>query len=347
MMTLRRTALRLASIATTFSVLCAPANAAHRGAAAAASRSLVRVELISFRGWSDVYRITNGTADLIVAPGIGRILDYRLTGQPATNPLWINPALAGQSAAVMPGDWANFGGEKIWPSPQSDWPGHQHQSGEWPPDRQFECGPYSVSRLPNGIRLTGPWVKNYGLRVVRDITMDPRGASVHLSQRFIKSAGAADTYRIGVWSIAQTRPDAFVTIPLSPNSRFPKGYIALTPGAHGDPNWRVAGRTLQIHHVNHVDNKLGVDNPANRLSARYPSSPSRDTVFTIQFGSRTQGAYPDHGSSIEVYNRGDPAVAYLELEALSPLSAPGPGQSVDQEATWRLQTTARRRAHSR
>jgi hypothetical protein len=49
--------------------------------AGSAARSATTVERITYKGWSDAYRLTNGTADLVVAPSVARILRYGFVGE--------------------------------------------------------------------------------------------------------------------------------------------------------------------------------------------------------------------------------------------------------------------------
>ena len=189
----------------------------------------VTVTETAYHGWDGAYRLSNGVVELVVVPQIGRIMAFHFAGQPDTDPLWNNPPLLGKPAPTGGTDWANFGGDKLWPSPQSDWPKHAPQA--WPPDPAFEFGPFTVSRVANGVRLTGPEVPNYALRVTREITLVPGQARVNLRDTFTKSkdaAGDRNGFPIGIWSVTQTRGDETVYVPLNPQGLFPGvGYTSL------------------------------------------------------------------------------------------------------------------------
>src|SRR3982750_3663343 len=86
------------------------------------------VEKTAYQGWPEAYRLSNGTVDVVVVPAIGRIMRYGPVGR--QNLLWKTPRPAGKPAS--PGkEWANFGGDKVWPWPQDDWP--QRAGRAWPP----------------------------------------------------------------------------------------------------------------------------------------------------------------------------------------------------------------------
>src|SRR5688572_19190141 len=96
-----------------------------------ASRDAVTVQRgVDFRGWQALV-LRNRQLEVVVVPAIGRIVALRLVRNgAAADPLWLHPKLA---RALAPDDngWINFGGDKAWPAPQSDWPRIAGRS--WPP----------------------------------------------------------------------------------------------------------------------------------------------------------------------------------------------------------------------
>src|SRR5579862_9449152 len=106
-----------------------------------AANGEVTVTQTDYNGWSGAYRLTNGAAELIFVPQIGRIMRYGYVDGP--NILWNNPAMAGKAADADDAakNWPNFGGDKLWPAPQERWP--------WPPDPILDHAPQTVKVLPN------------------------------------------------------------------------------------------------------------------------------------------------------------------------------------------------------
>ena len=136
---------------------------ADRGGAAQAA---VTVSQGEYHGWTGAYRLSNGTVDLVFVPQIGRIMRYGYVGE--RNVLWENPALAGKTTDLSRpvNDWQNYGGDKLWPAPQSVW--------GWPPDPVSDSGPQTVKVLPNRhLLMTGPESRKYGVRFQREIALDP------------------------------------------------------------------------------------------------------------------------------------------------------------------------------
>ena len=303
----------------------------------------------AYRGWPSAFLLTNGKADVILVPAIGRIMAYQFAGRPQTNILWNNAALLGKPlpfAAPYPPratDWTNYGGDKLWPAPQDDWPRAQHQPAPWPPDPQMDYGPYRVSRLRNGLRLTGPWSQNRQMRAIRDFILAPGGTRLTLRETFQKSASSApiDTpgtsphLPLGLWNIAQARPDATVFVPLNPRSRFAEGYTALA-GKKGEPNWHAQDGLLAVTTQTAQGDKVGVDTAQGWIGALYGGS----LLFSEQFALDPQGVYPDQNTSLQVWSQSG-TDSYLEMEALGPMADMGPGQEQTRTLTWDLRRLPR------
>ena len=304
----------------------------------------VTVTPIAYHGWANAVRLSNGVVEVVIVPRIGRIMAVAWAGQPQTSPIYQNPGEQGKPAppeAPFPKVWANFGGDKVWPSPQSDWP--QHQPTGWPPDPAFDTGPYVVSRVHNGVRLTGPVSPYYGIRVMRDITLRPRGAWVDIHDTFVRvrpGVGTGANLPVGIWSVCQVRGDAAVFLPLETHHAFPgSGYTRLqstTPLAH--PLWQAAQGMLTVQWAKGVSGKVGVDDRAGWLACLYGGN----QLFAVQFQRALHGQYPDNGCDAEVYINGDPATPYLEMELLGRLAHLRPGQSLARSLTWHLLRLPRR-----
>ena len=68
----------------------------------------VTVERITYHGWADSWRMSNGAIDLVVVPRIGRIMRYGRVGGP--NMLWENPDTIGKAADLGAKGLAEFRG---------------------------------------------------------------------------------------------------------------------------------------------------------------------------------------------------------------------------------------------
>lgn len=304
-----------------------------------------RLYQITYKGWHEAFLLTNGQADVVVVPAIGRIMAYQLAGKPQTNALWNNPALLGKPlpyAVPYPAraaEWVNYGGDKLWPAPQDDWARSQRQPGPWPPDPQMDYGPYQVSRIPSGLRLTGPVSDNRHLRPIRDIVLAPGGTQVLLREFFqpadTGTADAVPTLPLSLWNIAQARPDATVFVPLNPASRFPNGYVALAGQAH-EANWQAADGLLAVTSRTKQGDKAGVDASVGWMGALYQNT----LLFTEQCALDPRAAYPNQNTPLQVWSQGGDE-AYVEMEALGPLVTQSAGQTISRTLTWNLRRLPR------
>ncbi len=122
-------------------------------AALPAAPSGARIERTSWGGWSDAYRLTNGTIEVVVVPASGRILHYGYTG--AANLLWQNASAVG-GLPWRPGTWTNYGGSKTWIWPQEDWPARTGSG--WPPPTDLPATIVNTVEIRDKgtLRLTSP-----------------------------------------------------------------------------------------------------------------------------------------------------------------------------------------------
>ena len=124
-------------------------------------------EQIDYQTWPDAIRLFNGTAEAVIVPSIGRVMRYGHVG--GENLLWENPKLYGQAGAEPDAKtWRNFGGEKVWPWPQSDWA--KHAGRQWPPPHEVDQRPHAASIVDrSSVRLVSPELPGYGVRVCADV----------------------------------------------------------------------------------------------------------------------------------------------------------------------------------
>lgn len=333
-------------------LLCGGVVWAASRAEAAPRPAPVTITTETYHGWAGAYRLSNGIVDAVVVPSIGRIMAFEFTGQPDTNPLFNNPLWAGKPAPptpnaadpkTFPTDWHNYGGDKVWPSAQDDWP--KHQPAAWPPDPSFDNGPYQVTRLPAGVRLSGPVSPYFGVRVVRDITLLRGAAALVLRDRFFKAA-SGKAFPIGIWSISQVRGDSTVYLPLNTHGLFPG--LGLTPLGDSKTllpnwsNWQAHGDVLAITRPSNIGTKVGVDDSAGWMACLY----NGNLLFSEHFRRDPRAAYPDNGVNAEVFTNGDDSQAYMEMEALGPMVTLRPGGALSRALSWRLQRLPKTPANS-
>ncbi len=309
-------------------------------AAALAAPPPITVTPISWHGWPQAVKLSNGVVEAVVVPQIGRVMAFEFAGHPETNPLYENPDWTpAKNHLPKSGEWANYGGDKVWPAPQSDWP--RFIGRDFPPDRSFDGLPEIVHLLPNGLRLSSPTSTEFGLHVERTITLRPGQPRLFLTQMLARTLpGVAPDRSLAVWGITQVTGDGLFVLPLpslaaARTSPFPLGYQSLSSPPVAPPFWRVT--TVGNRRV-----LLGRRDPANSHKV---ATKARDgwlvhvsdtgIVFTEHSPVISGGVYPDDNSPGEVYSNAG-ASNYLEMETLGPLTPVRPGQSLTTQIVWHL-----------
>ncbi len=264
----------------------------------------VTVSQGEYHGWAGVYRLSNGTVDLVFVPQIGRILRYGYVGE--RNVLWENAALAGKTTDLSRSgsDWQNYGGDKLWPSPQSAW--------GWPPDPISDSGAQTVKVLANRrLLVTGLESRKYGVRFQREIAMNPSGTGVTIRNTMTNVSGKVAEW--GIWEVAQADDPAETELAASSADRFPGGYKIFKEMKPADGQVTIQGGTVRIRRRADHSGKIGGRSLGGWIESRWSTG-----RFRISADLPRSGDYPDGGCGQEVYTSDDPN-RYVEMELLAPI----------------------------
>lgn len=327
--------------------------AVHAAPKKAAPPRYVTVTRLTWHGWSGSVRLSNGIVEAVVVPTIGRIMSFQFVGHPETNPIFVNKEWESKTIAdADPTTWAAFGGDKLWPSPQSEWPNHNVRG--WPPDQTFDGDPEVAQIVPGGVRLITSDSVAFAARATRTVTMKPGEARLYIAQTLIKDPDAAnpagfaevsdasrqkrDGFPIGIWSITQTRGDETVFLPLATGGPFPHGYLSLgDPGdAPAAPYFTTQNGLLRIARDPGKSHKIGAGSSAGWMASLYGST----VLFSEHYPYQSGAAYPDGGTPAEVYTNAG-TTAYIEMELLGPLVSLTHGSKISHDIYWQLQRLPR------
>ena len=270
-----------------------------------------------WRGW-DARVLRNPVAEVVVVPGIGRVMQFRLLdGQEPSGAFWSHPAL-GPTLAPDENGWINFGGDKAWPAPQAEWA--RIAGRVWPPPATFDAVAHAASVEDEAIVLTSPVDPAYGIRVRRKIALHPTKAEMSIETTYEKVQGAP--VRIAVWTITQLASPRVMTVALPERSAFAGGFRGLLPAP--PKNLSVRGRELTIERDTEAKTMIATD--GDRLTWR--GEEPEPLVVTVENQNPAQpgSVWPD-GIHSQIYTSPDGAPAYVELELLGPLHDLAPGQS--------------------
>jgi hypothetical protein len=254
------------------------------------------------------------------------------------NLLWVNKALKGltvqQASTREPVfGWANFGGDKIWPIPQSDFA--QLDGGKsWPPDRAFDGGSCRLWSDRKSVVLRTRRSARLGLVGQRTFTLVRGEPVMRVGQRLFRIGGHPSLDLIQ--SVTQIRKPGVVIVPLAADthfdqpaaahSPFPKGVSPLTfPARRLRAFVRIRGGYAFISQPGAgFTGKFYTDSRRGWIAAVY-----RRTLFLQFFRYFPRKYYADGGCSVEIY-----VSDYFELELLSPARMLRRGENLHFPIAW-------------
>ncbi len=320
---------------------------------ASAARAQVNVRTIEYLGWSGSVELTNGELRVVVVPAIGRVMHLGLAGGP--NLLWENPALAGKTLSGAPlvenGQpvWANFGGDRVWPSEESWFP--RLNGAPRPPDIWIDGSACTAKLLADGVTLECPVSPLCGARAVRTLRLSPAGTRVMLRQRLEKRRLARrrglEPVPLAVWGVTQVQPPSQSLLSLARASRYPARFFpfkwADLPDNDPAGHFSIDGDVGVFLTDPKQPQKVGADAP------RWVAAIVDTTVLARVFRYEPGREYPDGGTSATIFTSPE----LTELETLSPLARLRPGESIEHRVDWQVRrlpaearTSAEQRRHA-
>ncbi|HVR34417.1 MAG TPA: DUF4380 domain-containing protein [Methylomirabilota bacterium] len=281
----------------------------------------VRLRRDTWRGWPGAIFLNNGLVEVVIVPSIGRIMQFRFVGE-AEGSFWENPNTEGWQTRPDGREWINFGGDKSWPAPQSDWAARTPRA--WPPPPAFDQAEHAALIDDGTVTLVSPVDPHFGMRSHRTIRLDPHRSFMTVNTSYEKVIG--EPVRVSVWVITQLKEPLGVYVPVPASSRFSRGYTLLSEAP--PPGMELKDGLLAVKRNPAASHKIGSD--AGTLVWVGERSVLR------MDSPRVRGAsYPDNGSSAEVYTSADP-LPYVELEMLGPLESLKVGERLDQACVYTL-----------
>lgn len=295
------------------------------GIAEAGKSGVARVD---FHGWSAIV-LSNGAARVVIVPDIARVMEFDLIdkqGQVVRGPFWNHPAIDKNLPADVEG-WKNYGGDKAWPSPQSDWPKVAGRS--WPPPDGFDATSFAATIQGRRVQLLSPADAIYGVRVRRTISLDTRNPVLRIKTVYEKVRGAP--VHMSVWTITQLASPERAFIFLPPHSEFAQGYVNLFPAEPRD--LKVEGRLLSLTRNLEKGVKIGTDGSALLWVGEGPDLLIENKA--VKAGG-SNADWPEQGSRTQIYTNPGDQMKYVEFELLDRLHDLKPGQKASLEAVYTL-----------
>ncbi len=234
---------------------------------------------------------------MVVVPELGRVMEFRSHQGP--NMLWVNPKV--EQLEPQKGEWTNYGGDKLWVSPQALW--------NWPPDPLLDGTKHEYRVIPNGVHLRSRVGGAIPVVLERWITLVAGKAEARFESRMTLAGGSP--FKIGIWQVLQMNDPDWI--------RLGSGVRKLL----GDDRLLSQGKTgALVRRDSILSGKFGANDPKGAILAK-KGNWYMELSMTVEPGAE----YPDGGSSQEVFVSSDP-LKYAELELLSPLRTLRAGESI-------------------
>jgi hypothetical protein len=293
--------------------MSSPSQANTIDAAAKQEFTSVAITPIEYHGWPGCYLISNGVAEVIVVPVIGRVMQFRMVGD-ETGAFWENRALDGQLPATPELKWANFGGDKVWPAPQDDW--SKVAGRPWPPPLAFDSMPLQATVEGCELVLTSPVDPHFGIQTVRRIALHPSKAKLAIRTAYHKVSGPA--VKTGIWVITQLRDPQRVFALLPEEMKHSPGFYQMQGPAPYE--FQQQGRLISLRRDPANNLKIGAEgNALLWVGDEYVLRIEHDSV---------RGA-------TSIYTNMDP-VPYVELETEGPLVEMNVGDRIEMTNIYEL-----------
>ena len=277
---------------------------------------------IDYHGWHDSIVLSNGIAEAVMVPAIGRVMQFRFAGAPE-GPFWENDQLHGMKPDPNAADWANLGGDKAWPASQASWP--KIISRGWPPPRGFDGLPHEAVIEGSAVILVSPVDPDFGIRVRRRIELQPDRPVMTITTRYEKISGPP--VETGVWVITQVKDPVAVYAILPAATHSAAGYVRQSDELPA--NFKLANGLITLTRDPKKNHKIGT-------LAGSLVWVGHAELLRIDSALIPGGKYPDDGSSAEIYTNLDP-LAYVELEILGPLARMAVGDKIERLSTYTLE----------
>jgi hypothetical protein len=288
----------------------------------------VTVTPAPFYGWKAII-LRNRAAEVVVVPAIGRVMQFNLLddkGNTIPGPFWNNPEIGGQLHADFEG-WTNYGGDKAWPAPQSEWP--KVAGRAWPPPQGFDAVSFTASIDGSRVELLSPVDPSYGIRVHRVISLDPRNPVMNIETTYQKVEGAP--VHVGIWTITQLASPDRACILLPPRSALAQGYTNLLRSQPKD--LEIDGRLLSLARDPGHNTMIGSEgNALLWLGGDSDLLIENKTPLAVTAGAE----WPEQGSHSKIYTNAGAQLKYVEFELLDRLRDLSRGETASTVSAYTL-----------
>jgi len=278
----------------------------------------VTVQKVTYAGWPNCYRVSNGEVDLVVTADVGpRVIRFGYVGGPNAFKEF-REQLGGRNEATF----QLRGGDRVWKAPEDP-------VASWAPDNV----PVEIRIVPDGLIARAPVEPLTKLQKEIGISMAPTGTEVVVTHRIANRS--LFTLEFAPWALTMMAQGGMAITGFPPRGKHPANLEATNPLVMwaytdlSDPRWKFTRKYLMLRQdpQNAEAQKVGLFNPD--VWAVYLNG---GQAFVKQAHADPRGTYPDFGCAFETFTNNE----FLEIETLGPLTKVAPDTSVEQVERWRL-----------
>ncbi len=283
----------------------------------------VKIEKVSYGGWPDCYRITNGEVELIVTGDVGpRIIRYGFVG--GQN---LFKEFKEQFGKHGEKTWMARGGDRVWMAPE-----------DAKETYALDNGPVKIAIKGDTLEATQPVEPETGLEKQIVVKLAPTGTNVEVIHRLRNTAAKPRTFAPWALTMMAQGGTGFHGFPLRgthPKDLAPTNPLVMSAYTDlSDPRWKFTKKYLILRQdpKNPVPQKLGSFNK-NTFGAYLLGS----DLFIKRYSADPSKTYPDMGCSFETFTNND----FLELETVGPVRTVKQGETAEQIEHWSLHKNVR------
>ncbi len=275
----------------------------------------VKINKVSYKGWENCIRISNGNVDLIIITDIGpRIIRYGFIGN--ENEFCEIESTLGLKAGD---EWRLYGGHRLWHAPES-------RIRTYEPDNS----PVRWEEIKDGIRTIQDVERVSRIQKEIEIALSSDSTRVGILHRLInKNPWPVE---LSVWSLTAMAINGKEVIPQPDRDTdlLPNRFISLWPYTRlNDPRVYWGERYIVLKQEPQIKRpfKLGIPNEAG-----WAGYFNHGHLFIKYYTHYPEKNYPDFGVSYETYTNH----FMLEMETLSPLTQLMSDASIEHREEWEL-----------
>jgi len=286
---------------------------------ASCARGEVKVEKVAYFNQPNCYRLSNGTAEVIVTTDIGpRIIRYALAG--GDNML---AEIPNDVTKTEFGDWKPWGGHRLWHAPED-------KPRSYVPDN----APIKFELVgSDAIRLISPVEQQTGIQKEVIVKLEPDGTGVVITHRLTNRGQWA--IKFATWGLTIMHGGGMTILPQEPFKSHDDYVLPARPMVmwhytnFGDPRWTVGQKYLVLRTDEKRDTaqKVGVMNKQG-----WAGYLLNKTLLVKRFPYVEGAEYPDYGCNNETFTKG----TFMEVESLGAMQLVQPGQTIETPERWYL-----------